>query len=99
MQQVSDADGASELARVERELAEALARQAATDEVLRVIAGSSGELAPVFDTILARATELCEAKFGTMYLCEGDGLRIVALHGAPPSFAEERRRSPVVRPR
>ena len=32
-------------------------------------------------------------------LCEGDALRVIALHGAPPSYAEERQRNPVIRPR
>jgi len=33
-----------------------------------------------------------------MYLNEGGALRIVAMHNAPRSFAEERRRNPVIRP-
>jgi hypothetical protein len=41
-------------------------RQAATDEMLRVIASSPGELAPVFQAILANGTRLCEAKFGIL---------------------------------
>ena len=28
--------------------------------------------------MLENATRLCEAKFGTLFLCEGDGLRIRA---------------------
>jgi transcriptional regulator with GAF, ATPase, and Fis domain len=99
MPELSDAPLDDELARAQRELAEALERQAATDEVLRVISSSPGELKPVFDTILENATRIFAAKFGTMYLCEGDALRMVALHGAPPSYAEERRRNPVIRPR
>ena len=50
--------------------------------------------------MLANATRICEAKFGTLYLCEGDALRVVAMHDAPPSLRRmERRRDPVVRPR
>src|SRR5262249_17285690 len=58
----------------------------------------AGELEPVFQAMLANATRICEAKFGSMYLSEGDAVRIVAMHNAPPSFAEERRRNPLIRP-
>jgi signal transduction histidine kinase len=81
------------------DLSESLEQRTATSQVLQVISSSPGELEPVFKAILENATQICEAKFGTMYLCEGDALRMVALHGAPPSYAEERRRNPVIRPR
>ena len=82
-------------AELEKKLAEALEQQAATAEVLRVISSSPGNLEPVFETIVANATRLCEAKFGTLYLCEGDRLRIVATHNVPPAYAEARRRGPI----
>jgi GAF domain len=66
--------------------------------VLRVISSSPGELQPVFQAMLENATRLCEAKFGTLYLCEGDALRTIAMYGAPAAFAEARRRNPMVRP-
>ena len=40
--------------------------------------------------MLANATRLCGAKFGTLYLCEGEGFRAVAIYNAPPAFAEAR---------
>ena len=46
------------------------------------------ELEPVFNAMLENATRICEAKFGSLYLCEGDGFRVVALHGAPPALVE-----------
>ena len=65
-----------------RELTESLEQQTATSEVLQVICSSPGELEPVFETMLENATRICEAKFGTMYLYEGDAFRIAALHNA-----------------
>ena len=79
------------------DLSESLEQQTATSEVLKVISSSPGELKPVFDALLANAVRICDAKFGTLFLTEGDAFRYVALHGAPPAFAEARRREPVTR--
>ncbi len=50
-----------------RELSESLEQQTATSEVLSVISGSPGELEPVFNTMLANAVRICEAKFGVLF--------------------------------
>jgi two-component system NtrC family sensor kinase len=81
-----------------RELSESLEQQTATSEVLKVISSSPGELEPVFEAMLANATRICAAKFGILWLREGDTYRLGALHGAPPAFAAARWREPVVRP-
>jgi GAF domain-containing protein len=92
-------DGRQEsLAELKKKLAEALEQQTATSEVLRVISSSPGDLKPVFETMLANAVRICEAKFGVLFQSEGEALRAVALHGAPVLYAEERRRNPVIRP-
>ena len=80
-----------------RELTKSLEQQTATSEVLKVISSSPGDLQPVFEAMLANATRLCEAKFGVLYRSEGDALRVVAMHGAPLAYVEERRRNPIVR--
>src|SRR5215467_4864363 len=74
---------AIENARVLNELRESLDRQTATAEVLRVISSSPGELELVFQAMLENATRICEAKFGTLFRCEGDALRTVAMHDPP----------------
>jgi signal transduction histidine kinase len=80
------------------DLSESLQQQTATTDVLRVISNSSGDLQPVFDAMLANATRICEARFGMMWLIEGDEARCVALHNAPEAFAELRQREPIIRP-
>ena len=95
----SVANQETELARLTRELTEEQKQRTATSEVLRLLSGSHGDLNHLFDTILANATNLCQANFGTLSLYEGDALRVVAMHNVPPVFAELRRREPLVRAR
>src|SRR5262249_25782456 len=74
-----------------RELSQSLERETATSEVLGIISSSPSDLEPVFETMLANATRLCEASHGTLWLREGDGFRLSARHGAqPPGFVERR---------
>ena len=83
-----------EVARLKRELRELLERQTATSEVLSVISSSPGDLAPVFKSMLANATRLCEARYGAFYRPDFGGLRLVAAHDVPPEFAEAQSRRP-----
>ena len=80
------------------DLTKSLEQQTATSEVLKVISSSPGDLELVFKAMLENASRICEAKFGVLWLCEGGGFRCGALHNAPPAFAEERQRHPVVHP-
>jgi GAF domain-containing protein len=84
---------AEKLAAKTRELDEALRQQAATSQVLQVISNSPGELERVFEGILARATILCEASYGALWLCEGNAFRIGAFHGPLAATYTEQWRS------
>ena len=95
---LSVSDLQEQLERQARDLEEARDERAALAEVLRVISSSPGDLERVFQTMLESAVRICEAKFGALYLPDGDGFRTVALQGAPPEFAEARQREPVIRP-
>jgi GAF domain-containing protein len=88
---------AIENTRLLNELRESLEQQTATSEVLSVISASPGDLKPVFEAALANATRICGAKFGVLFLSEGDdAYRYVALHSAPPTFAEACAQRPVI---
>jgi C4-dicarboxylate-specific signal transduction histidine kinase len=80
-----------QIARLTRELNEALQQQAATSEVLEVISTSPGDLQRVFDTMLENARRICDAGFGNIYRWDGDALRLIATHNTPPAFAEFRK--------
>jgi transcriptional regulator with GAF, ATPase, and Fis domain len=76
------------------DLTEALEQQTATSDVLQVISSTPGDLEPVFSTMLENATRICDAKFGNVYLSDGEVLRLVAAHNTPLAFAESRTRAP-----
>src|SRR5262249_46361550 len=82
---------AIENTRLLNELRESLEQQTATADVLSIISTFPGELESVFQSILGNATRICAAKFGTLWLAEGDGLRAVAVYNPPPGFANIRR--------
>ena len=83
---------------LKKKLAEALEQQTATSEVLRVISSSPGDLKPVFETMLANATRLCEGESASLVLREGGDLRFVARYNAPAALVEQMERDPIFRP-
>src|SRR3954462_8910342 len=89
------ADPQELIADLQRQLAECraerdvgLARETATAEVLGVINASPGDLAPVFEAVLDKATRLCDAAFGILWTYDGERFYPVALHRMPDAFAD-----------
>jgi len=87
---------AIENTRLLNELRESLEQQTATSEVLKTISSSVGELEPIFSTMLENAIRICGAKFGTLFLREGDAARVVAQFRSPPAYADQWRREPTI---
>ena len=94
----STANLETEVARLARERDDALEREKATAEVLRVISSSPGQLEPIFQAMLEKATRLCEASFGNMLLYEAGLLRRVAFHNTPLKYNEYNEKQPLLNP-
>jgi len=67
---------------------EALAREAATTEVLQVINSSPGDLAPVFDAMLEKALRLCDGVQGSLLTFDGGRPRLAVARGLSAEFVE-----------
>jgi len=91
-------DGMASLRRANAELLverdEGHAQIAAMAKVLEVINSSSGELVPVFDTMLEEAMHICDAAFGMLVTYDGEKFRTAAVRGVPARYAEFRRSNP-----
>jgi GAF domain-containing protein len=88
----------NELRQRTADLSESLEQQTATSEILKVISSSPGELQSVFQTILTNATRICDAKFGAVYLYDGNLFHCSGEVGSPPAYAEFQRKRGAFRP-
>ncbi len=77
-----------------RDLAEALEYQIATAEVLRIVASSPDDLQTVFDTMLEKATALCEAQYGFLALYDGEAYTMAAGRNLPSELVDALRTGP-----
>jgi PAS domain S-box-containing protein len=75
---------AIENVRLFNETKEALERQTATAEILKVIASSPSDVQPVFDAIAANARELCRAINGAVFTFDGALINYAASDSVTP---------------
>jgi GAF domain-containing protein len=82
-------DHAAVISELALSLEEALRREQALTEVLRIISRSDGEIDAVMSAILGFALDLCEAEFGILFAHHGSG-RYEARHtrGIPRPFRD-----------
>src|SRR5215469_12836790 len=68
----------------DRDLAEAVEREAATGEILRVIASSPTDLQPALNAVAESAARLCEADDASIFRIDGDVFHRLARFGSIP---------------
>jgi len=79
---------AIENVRLFNETKEGLDQQTAISEILRVIAGSPGDVRPMLDAVAERALNLCGAAQATIVLVDGDALKFAAAFGSTRTLHE-----------
>ena len=82
-----------ELQTSNRDLTQALDKQTATSEILRVISQSQTDVQPVFDAIIRNAVQLSGAIYGSVFRLDGEMIHAIAQHNFTQEQAEEWRRN------
>ncbi|KUJ73131.1 GAF domain-containing protein [Ruegeria profundi] len=72
-----------------RETQAALAQQSASAEILRLVSNAPGDLQPVFDAIVEKTAELCDASFVILDQVGDAGILHRAAHGLASNLAQE----------
>ncbi|UCH18420.1 MAG: GAF domain-containing protein, partial [Burkholderiales bacterium] len=85
-------------ARVFNETQQALERQTATAEVLKVISESPTDVQPVFDVISERAMRLCGAQYGFVFTFDGEWIHVGGACGLDPDGLQSLRQVFPMRP-
>jgi two-component system, NtrC family, sensor kinase len=83
------------IARLTRELNEALERQKATAEVLSAISRSKFELRPILQSVVDTASQLCRADASVIFRLEGGVYRFAAGYSLIQSYMEHERQNPI----
>ena len=88
-QHITEGDQAALISELALSLEEAISRERALGEVLRIISGSNGELEKVMSSVLGYALELCDAEFGILFEYDKKtGCRATFSKGIPRPFME-----------
>jgi GAF domain-containing protein len=84
------------LTRAHAQVTEALEQQMATGEILRMISSSPTDDRPVFETILDKATRLCEAQHADLWIYEGGNIfRVVASRSTSAAWSDWLAHNPI----
>ena len=86
---------AIENTRLFNETQEALERQTATADILKVIASSPSDVQPVFDAIVSSAARLCGADKGVIFQRDGEVYGLAATYGFSPEFIAYANENPI----
>jgi adenylate cyclase len=85
----------TEVARLTRELNDALERQSATAQVLSAISRSNFELQPILQSVVDTASHLCRADTSVIFRLEGGVYQFAAGYSLDPAYLEHERRTPI----
>lgn len=86
---ISDGEHAALISELALSLEEAISRERALSEVLKIISGSEGRIDEVIEQLLGFALELCDAEFGLLFDYKVEsGFRATYTKGIPPAFHE-----------
>ena len=85
----SQGDQATLISELALSLEEAIGRERALGEVLRIISGSDGEINEVIGAVLGYALDLCDAEFGILFKYRPrSGFEVTYTRGIPQPFQE-----------